>query len=70
MSIHMLMLKNSSICLIYHLMATICVKAKQKEWERNTDNILPEMDSRNGVNSLCAFLPCLCFLRFTYFCFH
>ena len=64
------MLKNNSVCLIYHLMVTICVKAKQKEWEDNMDNILPEMDARNGVNLLCAFLPCLCFLRFIHFCFH
>lgn len=62
------MLKNNRICLIYHLMVTICVKAKQKEWEENIDNILPEMAARNGVNLLCAFLPCLlCFLRLTYF---
>lgn len=65
------MLKNNSICLIYHLMATISVKAKQKEWEDNMDNILPEMDARRGVNLLHAFLPCLlCFLTFIYFCFH
>lgn len=33
-------------------MVTICVKAKQKEWEDNMDNILPEMDARRGVNLL------------------
>lgn len=67
----MLLPKDNSICLIYHSLVTICVKAKQKEWEENVDNILPEMGARTGVNLLCALLPgFLCFLRLIDFCFH
>lgn len=67
----MFTLKNNNVYLTHRLMVTIFVKAKQKEWEDNMDNILPEMDARSGVNILCRLLPCLlCFLRCLCFCFH